>query len=137
MEAFLERLGADYEPGWRERVLGFTRERMAIHRDLKAVSRALREVPASLPFEGLEELEFLDVPALVVASHDAADPGHPYAVAEEWSQRLPRARLVSEAEGAAPLAWQGGQAVAGDPPICRASRRCASASARSLEPWQH
>ncbi len=109
VDAFLERLGADYEPEWRERVLGFTRERMAIHRDLQAVARALREVPASLPFEGLGELEFLDVPALVVASHDAADPGHPYAVAEEWSQRLPQARLLSEPDGAAPLAWQGGR----------------------------
>ena len=47
--------------------------------------QALREVPRSRPFDDLAELEFLDVPALVVASHDEADPGHPYAVAEAWA----------------------------------------------------
>ena len=38
-------------------------------------STALREVPRSRPFESLAELEALEVPALVVASHDDADPG--------------------------------------------------------------
>ena len=71
--------------------------------------RALREVPRSLPFEGLEELETLDVPALVVASYDEADPGHPYAIAEAWAERLPGGRLVSEEPGKSPLAWQGGR----------------------------
>jgi pimeloyl-ACP methyl ester carboxylesterase len=109
VDGFLERLGADYEGEWRKRVLGFTRERMKVHRDLQAVARALREVPGSLPFDGLEELEFLEVPALVVASRDDADPGHPYAIAQEWAARLPQARLIGEADGAAPLAWQGGR----------------------------
>ena len=90
-------------------MLRFTRERMLRHRDLGAIARALREVPRSRPFDGLEELERLDVPALVVASHDAADPGHPYAVAAAYAERLPGARLVSEAEGQSPLAWQGGR----------------------------
>ena len=49
---------------------------------------ALREMPASRPFGSLEELEALDVPALVVASHDEADPGHPYAVAAAYAERL-------------------------------------------------
>jgi pimeloyl-ACP methyl ester carboxylesterase len=62
-----------------------------------------------MPFEGLEELETLNVPALVVASYDEADPGHPYSIAEEWAERLPRARLVSEEPGKSPLAWQGGR----------------------------
>ncbi len=109
VEGFLRVLGADYEEGWRERILGFTRERMGVHQDLGAVAQALREVPRSVPFEGLGDLEFLDVPALVVASRDEADPGHPFAVAEEWAERLPSARLISEPEGAAPLAWQGGR----------------------------
>ncbi len=47
-----------------------------------AMARALRETPASRPFGSLEELAGLDVPALVVASGDEADPGHPYEVAE-------------------------------------------------------
>jgi pimeloyl-ACP methyl ester carboxylesterase len=94
---------------WRDSVLGFTRERMLRHRDLGATAAAIREVSRSRPFGRLDELEALDVPALVVASHDDADPGHPYAVAQAYAERLPRARLVSEAEGHSPLAWQGGR----------------------------
>jgi 3-oxoadipate enol-lactonase len=97
------------EPRWRETVARITRERLARHRHLDAVARALRVVPRSMPFDGLDELEFLDLPALVVASHDEVDPGHPYPVAEAWAARLPRARLVSEPEGDSPLAWQGGR----------------------------
>jgi pimeloyl-ACP methyl ester carboxylesterase len=97
------------DPSWRDSVLRFTRERMLRHRHLDALAVALREVPRSKPFEALDELEGLGVPALIVASHDAADPGHPYAIAREYAGRLPRARLVSEAEGQSPLAWQGGR----------------------------
>lgn len=103
----LDRQGLD--PDWRETVLRFTRQRLEAHRDLGAVARVLREVPRSRPFEGMSELESLDVPALVVASHDLADPGHPYAVAEAYAERLPWARLISEEEGESPLAWQGGK----------------------------
>jgi pimeloyl-ACP methyl ester carboxylesterase len=94
---------------WRDTVLRINRERMERHRHPKAVAQALREVPRSLPFDGLEELETLDVPALVVASHDDADPNHPYAIAEAWAQRLPLGRLISEERGKSPLAWQGGR----------------------------
>jgi pimeloyl-ACP methyl ester carboxylesterase len=97
------------DPAWRDSVLRFTRERMLRHRHLDAVAVALREVPRSRPFTDLDELESLEVPALVVASHDAADPGHPYEIAREYAERLPRGQLVSEAEGQSPLAWQGGR----------------------------
>ncbi len=90
-------------------MLGFTRARMLLHRHPEAVVEALREVPRSRPFESLAQLEGLDVPALVVASHDAADPGHPYAAAAAYAERLPRARLISEQPGESPLAWQGGR----------------------------
>jgi pimeloyl-ACP methyl ester carboxylesterase len=103
----IDRQGLD--PSWRDTVLRFTRERMLAHRHLDAVARALREVPRSSPLDSMDELEHLDVPALVVASHDVADPGHPYAVAAAYAERLPRARLLSEAEGESPLAWQGGK----------------------------
>ena len=66
-------------------------------------------MPRSRPFESLDELESLDVPTLVVASHDEADPGHPYAAAAAYAERLPRARLISEEPGQSPLAWQGGK----------------------------
>jgi pimeloyl-ACP methyl ester carboxylesterase len=97
------------DPDWRDSVLRFTRERMLQHRHLDAVVNALRQVPRSRPFESMEELGRLEVPALVVASHDQADPGHPRRVAEAYAERLPQARLTGEGEGESPLAWQGGR----------------------------
>lgn len=97
------------DPAWRQSVLRFTRARMLLHRHPEALVEALREVSRSRPFGRMTELERLEVPALVVASHDAADPGHPYAVAASYAERLPRATLISEEEGESPLAWQGGK----------------------------
>jgi pimeloyl-ACP methyl ester carboxylesterase len=97
------------DSAWRDSVLGFTRARMLLHRHPDAIVEALREVSRSRPFDSLQELERLDLPALVVASHDDADPGHPYAVAAAYAERLPRAKLISEGEGESPLAWQGGK----------------------------
>jgi pimeloyl-ACP methyl ester carboxylesterase len=97
------------DPEWRDTLIRITRERLVTHRHPEAVAQAMREVPRDRPFEGMDELEFLDVPALIVASRDEADPGHPYAVAEAYAERLPNARLVSEPEGKSPLAWQGGR----------------------------
>jgi pimeloyl-ACP methyl ester carboxylesterase len=109
IDGFLEVIDRNLDPRWRESVLRFTRQRMEAHRHLDAVAQALREVPRSKPLESMDELEFLDLPVLVVASHDVADPGHPFAVAEAYAERLPRSRLISEAEGESPLAWQGGR----------------------------
>ena len=109
VDGFLEAYDRGLDPAWRETVLRFTRERIASHEHPEAVAQALREVPRSLPFEGLAELEHLDVPALVVASHDKADPGHPRAVAEAWADALPRATITGEEPGQSPMAWQGGR----------------------------
>lgn len=92
---------------WREPARVATRQRIERHRHLDAVARALRLVPRSHAFDSLDELEAVDVPALVVGSRDDADPGHPLAVAEEHARRLPRAELAVEDEGDSPLAWQG------------------------------
>ena len=64
-------------------------------------------MPRSEAFAGLERLEQLDMPVLVVATRDEADPGHPLATAEEYVRRLPHGELVVEAPGDTPLAWQG------------------------------
>jgi pimeloyl-ACP methyl ester carboxylesterase len=109
VDGFIEAYEPTLEPEWRETIVRFTRERLEAHRHPEAVAQALREIPRSRPFEDLGALESLDVPALVVASRDVADPAHPYAVAEAWAERLPQARLVSEQEGESPLAWQGGR----------------------------
>jgi pimeloyl-ACP methyl ester carboxylesterase len=106
--AYIDREG-EADPAWRDSVLRFTRERMLAHRHLDAIAVALREVPRSRPFGALRDLEGLDVPTLVVASRDEADPGHPYDVARAYAESLPRATLVSEGEGESPLAWQGGR----------------------------
>jgi 3-oxoadipate enol-lactonase len=105
---YVEQAG-EIDPAWRDSVRRFTRERMEAHRHIDAVVSALREVPRSRPFGPLSELESLEVPTLVVASGDRADPGHPYAIAAEYARRLPRSELVSEEEGQSPLAWQGGR----------------------------
>jgi pimeloyl-ACP methyl ester carboxylesterase len=94
---------------WRDSVLRFTRERLLRQRHPEALVEALREVPRSRPFEALEELAAIEAPALVVASNDEADPGHPYAAAAAYAEALPAARLVSEDPGESPLAWQGGK----------------------------
>jgi pimeloyl-ACP methyl ester carboxylesterase len=109
VDGFVAAIDHDLDPDWRETVLRIARQRMEAHRHPAAVARALREVPRSAPFDSMSELEFLEVPALVVASRDVADPGHPYAVAAAYVERLPLARLISEEEGASPLAWQGGR----------------------------
>jgi pimeloyl-ACP methyl ester carboxylesterase len=109
VDGFIAAYDQDLNPAWRDTLLRITRQRLELHRRPEAVAQALRDVPRSVPFDGLDELDFLDVPALVVASHDEADPGHPHAIAQEWAERLPRGRLISEASGESPLAWQGGK----------------------------
>lgn len=109
VEGFMAAHDRGHDPAWRETILRFTRARMEKHRHLDAVAEAMRVIATSQPFDSIDELEFLDLPTLVVASHDDADPGHPYAVAEAYASKLPAARLVSEERGKSPLAWQGGR----------------------------
>jgi len=111
VDGFVDYIGANQgiDSAWRDSVLRFTRERIGLHRHPEAIAEALRGVTRSRPFGSLEELRSLRMPALVVASHDEADPGHPYAVAAAYAEAMPNARLISEAEGESPLAWQGGK----------------------------
>jgi pimeloyl-ACP methyl ester carboxylesterase len=94
---------------WRDTVRTVLRQRMAQHADLDALADALRATPRSRPFASLAELGGLSVPAVVVASRDEADPGHPLAVGEAYAAAIPGARLLTEEPGRSPLAWQGGQ----------------------------
>ena len=106
--AFVDLSGVNAIPErFRETARTAVRQRLERHADLGAVADALRVVPRSLAFEGLDGLDGLDLPVLVVGSRDDTDPGHPLAVAEEYVRRLPRARLVVEDEGDSPLAWRG------------------------------
>jgi pimeloyl-ACP methyl ester carboxylesterase len=107
VDGFLDAYHPKVSDAFRETVMTVTRQRLERHRHPEAVADALRVVPRSLAFEGLEELEHVDIPTLVVASRDEADPGHPFSVGEAYVERLPRARLETEEEGKSPLAWQG------------------------------
>jgi 3-oxoadipate enol-lactonase len=106
--AYIER-EQGIDPAWRDSVLRFTRERILLHRHPEAVAAALREVPRSRPFGTLADLAALELPVMVVASNDDADPGHPFEAAAAYAEALPQARLIVEAEGESPLAWQGGR----------------------------
>jgi 3-oxoadipate enol-lactonase len=88
------------------------RQRLAAHEHPLAVADALEAVPRSHPFERIDELSALDLPALVVGSRDEADPGHPLDVAERYAKAIPGAQLLVEDAGPplrSPIAWQGGQ----------------------------
>lgn len=84
-------------------------ERAGRHRNREAVAAALRQVPRSDPFDDLEDLKAIRVPALVVGSRDEADSAHPLAAAQAWAGMIPESSLVVEDVGDSPLAWQGGR----------------------------
>ena len=108
VDGFVEAYGEPPVPEqWRETIGKVLRQRLSAHEYPEAVADALHAVPRSQPFAGWDELAGIDVPAVVVASRDDADPGHPYAVGEAYAERIPGARLVSEDPGSSPLAWQG------------------------------
>jgi len=97
----------DLPERWREVAREATRQRMERHADLRPVAQALREVPSSIAWKGLDALSDLDVPVLVVGSQDDSDWLHPLGVAEEYCRKLPDCELIVEDRGDSPLAWQG------------------------------
>jgi len=110
VEGFVDAYGDPGVPdAWRATVTKVLRQRLAAHECPDAVADALRAVPRSRPFEDWAELAELALPCMVVTSRDEADPGHPHAVGERYAEAIPGAELASEAPGASPLAWQGGQ----------------------------
>jgi 3-oxoadipate enol-lactonase len=92
---------------WREVAREATRQRMERHADLTAVAQALREIPSSIAWKGLDALSELELPVLVIGSQDDADWLHPLGVAEEYCRKLPKCELLVEDRGDSPLAWQG------------------------------
>jgi pimeloyl-ACP methyl ester carboxylesterase len=92
---------------WRDVAREASRQRMERHSDLSAVAQALREVPSSIAWKGLDVLSELEVPVLVVGSQDDSDWLHPLGVAQEYCRKLPNCELAVEDKGDSPLAWQG------------------------------
>ena len=94
VEGFVERIeAAGIDPEWRDTVLRITRQRISCTTTPKRWRRPFARCRAG---RDDRELETLEVPALVVASHDVADPSHAYAVAEAYAESLPAARLIGE-----------------------------------------
>jgi pimeloyl-ACP methyl ester carboxylesterase len=111
VDGFVEAYGEaeQLDPKFRDTVLKVVRQRLSRHEHPDAVADALKCVPRSQPFESLDALSRVSAPTIVVPSRDEADPGHPFAVGEEYAERIPGAELRVEDEGSSPLAWQGGQ----------------------------
>lgn len=113
VEGFVDAYDFSTLPGkLRATVEQVVRQRLAAHEHPDAVADALEAVPRSHPFEALSELADIEAPAVLVASRDEADPGHPLAVSERYAHEIPRAKLVVEEAGPpmrSPIAWQGGQ----------------------------
>ena len=110
VEGFAEAYGTPRVPeAIRATVLTVIRQRLALHEHPDAVADALSAVPRSRPFEAVEDLAAIQVPVVVVASGDEADPEHPQAVGEAYATAIPGARLVTDTPGASPVAWQGSQ----------------------------
>lgn len=110
VEGFLDAYGVPSgPPEFARTVLTVTRQRLSQHDDLAALADALRFLPRSRPFGGLDDLGVLDLPAVVVASGDDADPEHPEALGIAYAEAIPNARLITDAPGRSPVAWQGSQ----------------------------
>jgi pimeloyl-ACP methyl ester carboxylesterase len=110
VEGFVEAYG---DPGvpeqWEQTVFRVIRQRLAAHEHPEALADALKATPRSRPFPSIESLAAIEVPTVVVADRDEADPGHPLAIGEAYARTIPNAELVVEEEGKSPIAWQGSQ----------------------------
>jgi pimeloyl-ACP methyl ester carboxylesterase len=110
VDGFLAAYGDPSVPeAMKDTVIKVIRQRLALHEHPSAVADALRAVPRSRPFGELGELAAIRAPAVVVASNDDADPGHPQAVGEAYAGAIPGARLITDEPGHSPVAWQGSQ----------------------------
>ena len=93
--------------GWKQIAREAVRQRMERHEHPDEVAQALRQMPRSAAWDGLEALQRVQTPVLIVASRDEMDHLHPLAIAQEYARLLPNAELVVEEQGKSPLAWQG------------------------------
>jgi len=110
VEGFVEAFAVQRLPeAWRDTVTKVMRQRLVLHEHPRALADAISGVPRSRPFRDLHALAEIECPAVVVASRDEADPGHPLDIGETYAELLPRGRLLVEEPGASPLAWQGGR----------------------------
>jgi pimeloyl-ACP methyl ester carboxylesterase len=84
-----------------------TRRRIERHGDLGALADALQANLRARPFGDLAELAPIDVPILVVGTHDDLDTRHPLELARAYAAALPGSRFACERQGEVPLGWGG------------------------------
>jgi pimeloyl-ACP methyl ester carboxylesterase len=109
VEGFLAAYGPLPVPeAMREAAATVLRQRLGRHLYPAGVVAALRGVPRSAAFDGLDALDDIRVPTLIVASRDDMDPEHPEDVAQHYRRRIPNAAFAIEDPGQSPLAWRGG-----------------------------
>jgi 3-oxoadipate enol-lactonase len=109
VDGFVHAYGDEGPEKWKDTLQAVLRQRLSAHEHADAVADALKAVPRSRPFAARDDLRGIAAPTVVVADRDEADPGHPLQVGELYASLIPGARLVVEAEGHSPIAWQGGQ----------------------------
>jgi pimeloyl-ACP methyl ester carboxylesterase len=111
VDGFIEAMGVPQTgtAAFADTVLKVARQRLSEQDHPVALADALRTVPRSRPFGGLGDLAAIEVPAVVVASNDDADPEHPEELGIAYAQALPNARLITDSAGRSPVAWQGSQ----------------------------
>ncbi|MEA2347873.1 MAG: hypothetical protein QOG62_1660 [Thermoleophilaceae bacterium] len=107
VEGFMRAYAPQIRGRFAESIERLTRQRLERHGDPAGLAAPVRTVPRSAAFHGLEVLESLEVPTLMIGSQDEADPGHPLAVAQEYKARIPVSELVVEEPGKPPIAWRG------------------------------
>ncbi|MGD9572125.1 MAG: alpha/beta hydrolase [Thermoleophilia bacterium] len=107
-EGFLAAMPLRIAERYRDAVRTVILQRLGRHAHPGAVADALRHIPRSAAFDGMDALDGIAVPTIVVGSRDDVDPDHPVAVAEEYAERIPGARFTIEEPGESPLAWRGG-----------------------------
>jgi len=107
-EGFLAAINSTAPPEWRERLRTVVIQRMERHDHPDALADALRTTPRSTAFDGLEALEAITCPTLVVGTRDELDAEHPLAVARAYHEHIAGARLHVDPEGEAPITWRGG-----------------------------
>jgi pimeloyl-ACP methyl ester carboxylesterase len=109
VDGFVKAYGDEGPEKWKDTLQAVLRQRLGAHEHQDAVADALKTVPRSRPFAARDDLRAIAAPTVVVADRDEPDPGHPLRVGELYASLIPGARLVVEAEGQSPIAWQGGQ----------------------------
>ena len=67
-------------------------KRQARRLSATSVARALRELPSQHPLDSRDELKAVECPVLLIAQED--DAAHPWAVARDLAEVLPRAELT-------------------------------------------